>query len=158
MNRQIYVTCGLAGSGKSTYLRETPSNNDLILRRDPFAKIHGYNGLPWQAFVTSEISRYPNKTVWIDQATVDVTKGSIESLKRLLFGVNWLLTDEITLLAFHTPIEVCRERVRMREHGYINEGLQYLYADNCPDNPLITEEQVKSLVFGNKISWKAITQ
>lgn len=154
MPRTIYIACGMAGSGKTTYLSNTPSSDDVVLRRDPFARIHGYDGGPWRAFITAEITRNPHKTVFIDQATTH-----LDSLKRLLYGVNWLEDDEIVLLAFTTPLQVCRDRVCKREHGQINPGLQYIFKEDARDNPQITQEELESLKFTKrKLSWKGISQ
>ena len=126
MERKIYMTCGIPGSGKSTYIQKQIELNggywcsrdavrfSMLKDSDEYFAKENEVFETWIKKINESIEK-GDKDVYIDATHLNVA-----ARKKVLFRLP--RQTEITYLYFDVPLEVCLERNSHREgRAYVPE-------------------------------------
>lgn len=119
-NGILYVSCGVPGSGKSTFLEEVKGENEVIISRD---KIRFAILKPGEDYFSHEkevysnflytITNYINKGI---NVYADATHLNEKSRYKLLYELKnrGCKPSEINAIYFNVPLKICLERNQKR--------------------------------------------
>lgn len=119
-NGILYVSCGVPGSGKSTFLNEMKNPEEIIVSRDtirfsilkPEEEYFSHEKEVYSKFL-SEITRFIRNGF---NVYADATHLNEKSRYQLLHGLHnrGCKPSEINAIYFNVPIDICLERNELR--------------------------------------------
>lgn len=115
----LYISCGVPGSGKSTFLNEVKSEEEIIVSRDEIRfsllkegeQYFAHEDEVFRIFCNT-IAEYINKGINVYADATHLTKASRQKL--LTSVLRRCKPSKICALYFRIPLEVCLERNEKR--------------------------------------------
>lgn len=148
--KKVWITVGIPGSGKSSYIRQMAKENDIIISRDEIRKKLIGDGAYFSK--ESEVFNTFKKAVSvslldkeIENIYIDATHISKASRKKILSQLSIPEGTELNVLWLNTNLDVCLERNEKRK-GFAfvpSEVIKKMYNDF--ESP--TEEEFKKYNF-----------
>ena len=124
----LYVSCGVPGSGKSTYLNKIKGDNEIVISRDNIRFSMLKEGEQYFAHEDEVFRTFCNNIARYIKAGInvyaDATHLTVASRKKLVDAVKRRCTpSKICVLFFIIPLKICLERNEMRKNtkAYVPE-------------------------------------
>lgn len=121
MSGILYISCGVPGSGKSTFLNDMKDNGEKIISRDeirfsllkPGEDYFSHEKETYTKFINSIVSNINNNINVYADATHLNPKSRYALLKQIFN--RGCKPREINAIYFKVPLEICKERNNLRK-------------------------------------------
>lgn len=149
----LYISCGLPGSGKTTFLNEIKGDNEVSISRDdirfsllkPGEQYFAHETQVFNTFITT-IAEYINKGI---NVYADATHLNASSRNKLIFGLKRIgcEPDDIVAIFFDIPFNICLERneKRLGTERYVKRNIIEQMSKNMSVPNLRIENNISEL-------------